>query len=207
MRMTNDPERWEALARYLTGEGTAEEMAAMRAWLAEDPAREKTAESLGRALGHAAFTPPADLDVEAALTRVKKRRNDSDVVPLLRPAAQELPVRGWTTTVIRIAATVVLLLGAGLLWRVTQSGPDTPTAPQTFATAVGQTDSVTLSDGTRVVLAPASRLTIAIDYNEKDRLVRLEGEALFDVPHDDSKPFTVLAGLATIKDLGTTFTV
>ncbi|MEX2283782.1 MAG: FecR domain-containing protein [Gemmatimonadota bacterium] len=205
--ISTDPERWEALGRYLTGESTAEEAAAMRAWLAQDPARERAAEALGRTMGRVAFTPPADLDVEAALSRVKQRRTESGVVPLSRPAAQEPPTRRWTTTLFRIAAAVVLLLGTSLWWRASQTDRDTPSSAQAFATAIGQTDSLTLSDGTRVILAPASRLTIAVDYNEKDRLVRLDGEALFDVPHDDAKPFTVLAGLATIRDLGTTFTV
>ena len=202
-----DPERWEALARYLAGESTAEEAAAMRAWLAEDPARARLAESLAATIDRVAFQTPAGLDVEAALQRVKQRHTEADVVPMERAARRE-PVRAaWTTTAFRIAAAVVVLLGGGLLWQMSQTDREVPGAGQTFATIVGQTDTISLGDGTRVILAPASQLTVAVDYGENDRLVRLEGEALFDVPHNDAKPFTVLAGLATIRDLGTTFTV
>jgi transmembrane sensor len=39
------------------------------------------------------------------------------------------------------------------------------------------------------------------------REVSLQGEAYFDVKHDAARPFVVQAGDATIRDLGTTFTV
>jgi transmembrane sensor len=37
--------------------------------------------------------------------------------------------------------------------------------------------------------------------------VELRGEALFDVRHDDRRPFHVRAGSATVTDVGTTFAV
>jgi transmembrane sensor len=37
--------------------------------------------------------------------------------------------------------------------------------------------------------------------------VELRGEALFDVPHDDARPFIVHAGGARVRDIGTVFSV
>ncbi|HSL69761.1 MAG TPA: FecR domain-containing protein, partial [Longimicrobiales bacterium] len=54
---------------------------------------------------------------------------------------------------------------------------------------------------------PASRLTVAADYGQNRREVVLDGEALFDVRHDEARPFSVRAGRALIEDLGTRFTV
>jgi transmembrane sensor len=203
-----DPERWEALARYLAGESTAEEAAAMQRWLAEDPARGALAESLGSTLDRAAFAAPADLDVEAALARVKNRfaEPEVEVLPL---RAQEPARRGWNTTLFRTAATIVVLLGAGLWWRTSREGVGTPDASigQSFSTMVGTTDTVNLSDGTSVILGPDTHLTLAKAYGETERAVELEGEAFFTVVHDATKPFTVRAGKAIIKDLGTSFAV
>ena len=203
-----DPERWEALARYLAGESTAEEAAAMQRWLSEDPARGALAESLGNTLDRAAFAAPADLDVEAALTRVKSRfaEPEVEVLPL---RTQEPARRAWNTTLFRIAAAIVVLLGGGLLWQSLQNGAGTPDASigQSFSTMVGTTDTVNLSDGTSVILGPDSHLTLAKGYGETERSVELEGEAFFTVVHDATKPFTVRAGKAIVKDLGTTFSV
>lgn len=80
-------------------------------------------------------------------------------------------------------------------------------AGQTFSTAVGRRDSLRLSDGTRVVLAPGSRLTVAERFGEPAREVVLEGQALFTVTHDEERPFTVRAGEALVRDVGTVFEV
>jgi ferric-dicitrate binding protein FerR (iron transport regulator) len=64
-----------------------------------------------------------------------------------------------------------------------------------------------LVDGTRIRLAPASRLRVAAAYGETRRDVYLEGEAYFEVEHDVRRPFSVHAGNATARDLGTEFAV
>ncbi|MBL0169558.1 MAG: FecR domain-containing protein [Gemmatimonadaceae bacterium] len=78
---------------------------------------------------------------------------------------------------------------------------------QVLATQVGQRDSLTLPDGSRIVLAPGSRLTVAVGYADGDRSVVLDGAAYFDVKHDDAHPFTVRARDAEIRDIGTSFVV
>jgi transmembrane sensor len=76
-----------------------------------------------------------------------------------------------------------------------------------YATAVGELDSLRLPDGSRVVLAPSSRLEIGEQFGVRHRNVGLTGEALFDVQHAGSRPFTVQAGGAVIRDVGTAFIV
>jgi len=74
-------------------------------------------------------------------------------------------------------------------------------------TGVGIRDSLTLSDGTRIVIGPLSSVTIPADYGVNSRSVQVRGDAWFDVVHDESKPFTVHAGNAAIVDIGTRFAV
>jgi len=59
--------------------------------------------------------------------------------------------------------------------------------------------TVALADGTRIVLAPHSRLTRA-----GDRLA-LAGGAVFAVPHRPDRTLTISAGELTISDIGTHF--
>jgi transmembrane sensor len=76
-----------------------------------------------------------------------------------------------------------------------------------LGTGVGIRDSMTLIDGTRVVLGPLSSVKVGSGYGSTSREVEVRGDAWFDVVHDTSRPFTVRAGSATIVDVGTTFAV
>jgi transmembrane sensor len=96
--------------------------------------------------------------------------------------------------------------GATLIWRLTRT-EDSGSPAATFTTGPGQTDSVPLPDGSLAVLGPSTRLTVLARYGAESRRVSLEGEALFDVGHDEARPFAVRAGSAEITDLGTRFSV
>jgi len=58
-----------------------------------------------------------------------------------------------------------------------------------------------------VALAPASTLRISSAYGVHDRTVELEGQAVFTVTHDSTRPFAVRTAHAVARDLGTRFAV
>jgi transmembrane sensor len=73
-------------------------------------------------------------------------------------------------------------------------------------TRVGQQQTRTLSDGTRVLLNTDTR--IEVRYDEHARRVRLvHGEAWFDVAHRPAWPFLVSVDGEEIRALGTSFIV
>lgn len=195
---------WEALARFLAGESPPPEADAVRAWLAEDPGRQDVLGALDAAMDRTAAPPPAGLDVEAALASVH-RRMDAPAAPFRRPVPPSVAAPRWRAPALRAAAALLLVLGAFFAWQSVRGGA--PAVRMAYATGVGERDSVQLPDGTRVLLGPASRLTLADGYGGRTRDVTLRGEALFDVPHDDARPFTVHAGGARVRDIGTAFSV
>lgn len=71
----------------------------------------------------------------------------------------------------------------------------------------GQRVALTLSDGTRVWVNSGSKLTYPSDFTTSSRKVRLEGEAYFEVRHNEQSPFIVESPLIDVKVLGTTFNV
>jgi transmembrane sensor len=75
------------------------------------------------------------------------------------------------------------------------------------STGVGRVDTLRLADGTSVVLGPSSRLRLEPDYGQRARMLTLDGQAYFDVVHDDARPFVVRTASATLRDVGTTFSV
>ena len=110
--------------------------------------------------------------------------------------------RSWTRWV-GIAATIALLAVVGI-W-LTQRGGNSPKQVQ-WATA-GQTESRTLSDGSRVELAANSKLTYTTPFSEEERKVVLEGEGHFEISKDPHRPFRVSAGGSITEVLGTVFTI
>lgn len=65
---------------------------------------------------------------------------------------------------------------------------------------------VTLSDGTRVWLNAASKLSYPSRFDLSQRIVHLDGEAYFEVTESD-RPFLVNTSSQTVKVLGTSFNI
>ena len=124
------------------------------------------------------------IDVEAALSRVKARNS--------------APAKAFTPRFVALAAAALVIMVAGAIVARREVFPETSLQR---TTAVGQRDSLVLDDGTRILLGPST--TVAVQGREVD----LTGEAYFDVMHDASKPFTVRALGAVIRDIGTAFAV
>lgn len=75
----------------------------------------------------------------------------------------------------------------------------------TLFVPAGGTYRLTLSDGTKVWLNAASKLIFPVDFAANERLVKLEGEAYFEVATDQEHPFAVVMNDTKITVLGTRF--
>ncbi|WP_212005409.1 FecR family protein [Chitinophaga sp. HK235] len=108
----------------------------------------------------------------------------------------------------RIAAAIVLPLTA-IAWWLTTQRQTAPAADQEAYTIFKATDNlrrqVTLADGSLVILNPHSVLKVPASYNQQQRNLQLEGEALFEVAKAEGKPFVVSAGNIRVQALGTAF--
>ncbi len=74
-------------------------------------------------------------------------------------------------------------------------------------TPVGEDLHATLSDGTKVWLNSGSTMRLYKYFSDKERRVRLSGEAYFEVRHNADRPFIVETDYFTVNDLGTSFNV
>lgn len=215
----SSPPDWDALARLAAGESTDAEAAELRAWLAAHPEDAALFETLTGAVARVESAESArPVDVEAALARVHERMDE----PIAPTVVHPLPNRGtsrvrvqsgprWAIVGFAAAAAAAILIvgtrGRGADEARSAGALATLAAGAERATPVGSLDSLRLADGTRVVLAPGSRLTVAADYGRDRRDVTLDGAAWFSVRHDAARPFTVRAGEAIVRDIGTEFSV
>lgn len=66
---------------------------------------------------------------------------------------------------------------------------------------------INLSDGTKVWINALSELSFPVNFIGDERLVKLKGEAYFDVAHQSNKPFIVEVDGVRTKVLGTSFNI
>lgn len=88
-----------------------------------------------------------------------------------------------------------------------QSGAGSSTQWNMLEVPKGGTYAMTLPDGTKVWLNANSKLYFPDRFAADSRMVKVEGEAFFDVRKDATKPFTVQVDDLSIKVLGTSFNI
>jgi transmembrane sensor len=76
-----------------------------------------------------------------------------------------------------------------------------------YTASDGERVTLALDDGSRVVLAPGSRIRVPAPFAAESRDVWLDGRAYFQVAHDPSHPFAVHSAGAVARVLGTEFDV
>lgn len=108
-----------------------------------------------------------------------------------RPARPRLPLLA-AACVGAVAVAAALLLNPG--WRAD------------YSTTTAQTREVTLSDGSRLTLAPHSAVNVVFSGSQR-QVTLVQGEVFFDVVHDAKKPFEVRSDDTLIRVLGTAFDV
>lgn len=108
----------------------------------------------------------------------------------------------------KIAAAVLLMLGAGLWWYTRSVQRNVLAVQTTEEYNPGPLPrAFRLKDSSIVTLFPQSRLRVSEAFGEKKREVWLTGEAFFEVARNAGKPFFVYTGEVVTKVLGTSFRV
>jgi ferric-dicitrate binding protein FerR (iron transport regulator) len=223
--VTDDSPQWLLLDRYLAGELTPAEREQFEQWMALVPARWTWVESL-RTITRETSTsrPSCSASTDAAWRRATQRlriapgktvghkattRSSGD-----RHAPRTVRARSWRGSIGMVQSRAGLFIAGALAASVAVvalaivgSDHDRARPAHRFATNAGEQVGVTLSDGTSMVLAPASVLTVRSGFGRSAREVTLDGEASFTVTHDARLPFTIHTSWAVLRDVGTTFVV
>ena len=193
----------EALAwiAQLDGDNISEkDLAAFREWVNRSPAHAREIRELNSLWG--------ELNV---LTDMVESIAEADAVS--RQLRRRQYFRTWRRRLVYPACALASLAVVSISVMSYQnfSRPDVvQTAevqlPKIYQTEIGQHQEYILADGSKVTLNTGSRLEV--DFREDQRRIRLlEGEVLYDVAHDTSRPFLVFAGDGIVRAVGTAFVV
>lgn len=210
--MAHEPESTTSLAEqasywwhvFQDGDASAAEHLEFAEWVARSP--ERVEAYLETALLHKALMDPAVR--WPAISREQLIR-DAHAAP---PEPVQLPQHASTVHSLRrssrtpsrlrfafAAAAVAAIVAIGITFATLRQ-------PDRYITQLGEQRSLTLSDGTRVMLNTASQIEVMM--RKDHRGVRLvQGEALFEVARDAARPFDVDAGNAVVRVVGTQLNV
>jgi len=171
-------------------EPSAEELASLREWLSRSPVHREQLHSFSEFWGKMNVLTELSVPLGHAERRSSRRfaRRSRIVLPHFARAS--------------LAAAVIVIGIAATFWL----RPDPFSSNDFYATAVGQQQSMTLADGSIVILNTNTQ--IKVDYNNDHRNIRLlQGEAHFTVEKDPLRPFRVYAGNGRVQAVGTAFSV
>ena len=172
----------EILFRYFKGQASPEEERQIGAWLLEAPEAQKEFEQ-------------AQFLFEGLVLHTKGA-----------PQRKRLTFKTVFRYVAGIAAAAALVLATGHIVRQ-QTVDALSHDMMSLETRPGERAQVTLSDGTTVLLNADSRIEYPVTFQGDERHVKIHGEALFKVRHDEAHPFVVSTFVSDIRVLGTTFNV
>ncbi len=112
--------------------------------------------------------------------------------------------------VLKMAAMLVVVFGLGWSSQYISFLNKQQTAEittQEITVPKGQVNQIFLADGTRIWINSGSRLTLPSIFATNERVVKLNGEAFFEVAKDKERPFMVEVNGQQIKVFGTSFNV
>ena len=192
-RITQEAADWHARLRR---ESLSEmEEARFRAWLAGNPARRREFDAISAMwdqLGALADSPEVLNELQAAAAPAERPFAPAPAPETVRHISRRA-IMGWA-----LAASVVATAGiASWQWL---------SAPEIYATGLGEQRSVPLGDGSLVTLNTSSRISVRFSRNQR-RVEVLSGQANFAVAKDAARPFIVSAGGGETLAVGTEFDV
>lgn len=175
----------EILQRYVEGNVSQEEIEAVVDWLDADESHVREFMALHKLNDISLLNQPA--------SRATVRKKTF----FIRKIGFEL---------VKIAAVLLIFWGGMKLFHEESSQEDAITY-QTLFVPAGQRAELILPDSTKVWVNARSKLVYPTSFGKGIRQVELNGEAYFDVKHNEQHPFVVKTSRLDIRVLGTEFNV
>ena len=151
-------------------------------------------------VSHPAFNPE-EIDVDSAHRKVMEQILHPNQPVSVRP---KLSFLHYWQQVAAILLLPLLILSAYLYFKPASQIAETY---QELFTPYGTWSVVNLPDGSKVWLNAGSSLKYPTQFNDKQTVVSMQGEAYFEVESDKEHPFIVKTKQLTVEATGTAFNV
>lgn len=146
----------------------------------------------------ARLSSPQKSQLDAVIAQVLAEHNVIDILPRSGNEDSARSKSSSRTRPFAIAASILLLIGAFGAWRFLPR--------DSYSTEIAEQRSIRLEDGSIIELNSRSRIRVRYSDAERD-VDLLEGQALFRVSKDVTRPFIVNSGTTRVRAVGTQFDV
>lgn len=189
----------DLIGKYLSGEAATEEILFVEAWANENEENRKRLQQC-KLIFDKSFEAKGlqEFDTDAAWIKMKSRLQNGGRTISFQPQ------RSSSSIMWRVAASIIVILGIGFFAYQMINGSRNKSVE---LVSQKETKSDTLPDGSGVFLNKKTELAYAYDKKEKSHVVKLKGEAYFNIQHEDDKKFIIDAAGVFIRDIGTSFNV
>ena len=190
------------ISRYLSKEATAEDIKILEDWISATPENYRSFLSQKNVweVSQPAVNPE-EIDVDSAHRKVMEQILHPNQPVSVRP---KLSFLHYWQQVAAILLLPLLILSAYLYFKPASQIAETY---QELFTPYGTWSVVNLPDGSKVWLNAGSSLKYPTQFNDKQRVVSMQGEAYFEVESDKKHPFIVKTKQLTVEATGTAFNV
>lgn len=177
-------------------------------WLSQSEENRLTAQSVETAwTASDSLQLDLDIDLDAEFAALEQKMPKEEL-PKKEAIVKEMPKkpsprRNW----LRIAASLLLVLTAGFLLQQYLGNSTNQSVEWLSVQTENEDKEIKLPDNSMVHLNKNSELSYTKNMDGKKRLVKLKGEAFFEVEHNPNKPFIVETTNETVTVLGTSFNV
>lgn len=187
------------IIRYFGGWCTPEETARVEKWLEQESNERRMQEWLWE-------------DWEEQ----QQEKMPEDMAARLKAGVQEAagvrrqrPLRRLYARIAAAAAVAAFVISAAFLFRNGNAAGDTFVAvyKDSISNTTAMPRKISLPDGSGVWLNSGAVLYVADNFGEKERRVKIKGEAFFDIARDMEHPFYTEAAGVTTRVLGTSYNV
>ncbi|MDR2389704.1 MAG: DUF4974 domain-containing protein [Tannerellaceae bacterium] len=183
--------------RYLSKEASPEEILQLKSFLEKDPMLNKWLENELRS-----SPEKVDSDIKTRMLENIRRRTDYNTTGPASGDKKKNAAKRYAARISNLAAALLPLVAALSIYLWLK--PQKTEAFEVVANK-GEKASLTLTEGSLVAINSGSKILYYTDYGQKDRFLKCEGEAYFEVKYHSDKPFIVACGDIKIKVLGTSF--
>jgi ferric-dicitrate binding protein FerR (iron transport regulator) len=190
--MNNETEIQNLIARYLNGECSDAEIAALLVWCSLSAQNQKE------------FIQAKDL---WDLANQTANKSDQQLIQFYRKQLEKSRQSHVILINSMIAVAAVLIAGLVVAALYPWKSDDSVKQMSIFTVPLGSRSSVVLFDGTEVNLNSGSILTFPNQFDGNSRLVTLSGEGFFKVKSDKKHPFIVKTTDFEVEATGTQFNV
>lgn len=188
--MNANDEIMQLIIRHLSKTSSGADDLRLQEWLKASPENLEEFEKIKRVWENSGPALAHRVDVDAEWTKFRTRHFADKAEPKV--------IRFPFSRVITLAAAAVVLLGIFI-------GIQYLNSPTAYETLDGERLTVSLEDGSEVILGENSVLEVARTFNENQRRVTLQGEGFFTIAKNAEKPFQIDGPSTSTRVLGTQF--